>query len=310
MTDDSDLKITILTPTYNRAYILPQLYNSLRKQQDKSFEWLIIDDGSEDNTEYIVKSWIQQVDNPADFFIKYKKKENGGKHRAINYAIDYIKTEYTFIVDSDDYLTEDAILKIKKWLETIKGEKKIAGVAGLRGNSEYIRIGDFPKRIEKENYIDAYNTDRIKKRLTGDKAEIYKTDILRKFPFPEIEGETFLSESVVWNELAYHGYMVRWFNSIIYITEYLEDGLTKNLYKKRVENFKGYSLETKCEMKNHNISKYRYLGRYIILADRKGFNQQEICRFVNISKFEYFIGKAYSFLQKYADELRGGINGR
>lgn len=305
-----DIKITILTPTYNRAYILPQLYSSLQKQQDKSFKWLIIDDGSEDNTEYLFKSWTQQEKYSAGFIIEYKKKENGGKHRAINYAMQYINTEYTFIVDSDDYLTEDAILKINIWLDTIKTEKRIAGVAGLRGNSDYVRIGDFPKRIGKDKYIDAYNTDRISKKLTGDKAEIYKTDLLQKFLFPEIEGENFLSESVVWNKLAYHGYMVRWFNSIIYITEYLEDGLTKNLYKKRLENFKGYSLETKYEMENHNISKYRYLGRYIIVANKKGFKAKEICRFINISKFDYWVGRICSFLQRLVDKLkrRGEIN--
>ena len=95
--------LTILTPTYNRAGMLPQLYNSLKKQACKDFEWVIVDDGSTDNTQEVVKAWLLG----SDFPIRYFYKENGGKHTALNYAVQKIESELTFIVDSDDTLTID-----------------------------------------------------------------------------------------------------------------------------------------------------------------------------------------------------------
>src|SRR5690606_8327144 len=100
------MMITIFTATYNRAYTLPTLYNSLLRQINFDFEWLIIDDGSTDNTEKLVKDWSTR-NNP--FKIRYIKNRNGGKPRAINKAVELANTPYLFILDSDDYLTDDAV---------------------------------------------------------------------------------------------------------------------------------------------------------------------------------------------------------
>ena len=102
--------VTVLTPTYNRGHLLGKLYDSLCRQTDKSFQWLIIDDGSVDNTEDVVKNFCAMN----VLSIEYHKKNNGGKHTALNYSHSYIKGGYVVIVDSDDYLLPCAIEEIRR----------------------------------------------------------------------------------------------------------------------------------------------------------------------------------------------------
>ena len=111
------MKITVFTPTYNRGYIIENLYKSLQRQFFTDFEWLVVDDGSSDNTEELFEIWSKENNN---FQIRYYKKENGGKHRAINYALDKERGELFFTVDSDDYLTDDALYKVDKWGKVIR----------------------------------------------------------------------------------------------------------------------------------------------------------------------------------------------
>lgn len=230
--------VTVFTPTYNRAYIIDNLYQSLLAQTSFDFEWLVIDDGSTDETEQYFNSIILK-DNP--FTITYVKQVNGGKHRAINAGVKLAKGEVFFIVDSDDYLTNDAIKKVTDWVSDLDLSKKWAGVSGAKGYADKSYIG---KVYEKAPFIDAKNTEREKLNLVGDKAEAYFTKVLRDFPFPEIDGEKFLTEEVVWNRIAKEGYYIRWYKDIIYICDYLDDGLTKNNLK-NVENPKGLLLWAK-----------------------------------------------------------------
>lgn len=230
--------ITVFTPTYNRAYIINNLYQSLLAQTNFDFEWLVIDDGSTDETEQYFNS-ILLKENPFD--ITYVKQENGGKHRAINTGVKLAKGEVFLIVDSDDFLTKDAIEKVTCWVSGLDSSKKWAGVAGARGYDEKTYIG---KVYGKSKFVDAKNTEREKFNLMGDKAEAYFTKVLREFPFPEIDGEKFLSEEVVWNRIAKEGYYIRWYKDIIYICDYLDDGLTKNK-SKNIENPQGLLLWAK-----------------------------------------------------------------
>ena len=218
--------ITIFTPTYNRRQLVERLYQSLLQQTQKNFEWLVIDDGSTDNTE---KYFSNLTTKQQPFPIRYIKQENGGKHRAINNGIKKASGELFFIVDSDDYLTKNAIDKINQWTTTLDKSHKWAGIAGLRGYSKKSVVGQHSK----VSYVDAKNNERRKYNLLGDKAEIYFTDILKQHPFPEIPGEKFISEEIVWNAIARSGYYLRWFNEIIYICNYLEGGLTKDNTKDR-----------------------------------------------------------------------------
>ena len=234
--------ITIFTPTYNRKQLIERLYQSLLAQTSKEFEWLVIDDGSTDDTEEYFSRLTKQL---SPFNIHYIKQENGGKHRAINRGVQIANGELFFTVDSDDYLTTDAVEKVIKWRHSLDNSHKWAGVAGLRGDSNQNVIG---QRNDFADYIDAKNTERRLFHLQGDKPEIYFTEILKKFPFPEIPGENFISEEIVANTLARNGYYMRWFNEIIYIGDYLEDGLTYNINNKHAQNPQGCQLWAKWQI--------------------------------------------------------------
>lgn len=253
--------ISIITPTYNRGYILENLYFSLKRQTSRNFEWIIVDDGSQDNTENLVKAW------ETDFSIKYFKQKNGGKHRAVNRGVLQAKYDYIFIVDSDDYLLDNAIEIVEKLILDVKEIENIAGISGLKIYPDGTPVGNFPKKVK--NYIDASSLERKKYNITGDKAEIFKKEILIKYPFPEIEGENFISEGVSWIKIAADGYKIRWYPIPIYVAEYLEDGLSKNI-NLNIKNFQGYTLLTKTYLKyEKKMNKFIIIARYIDIAKRK-----------------------------------------
>lgn len=227
---------TVFTPTYNRAYTLPKLYQSLINQTFNDFEWLIVDDGSTDNTEELINKFICE----RKIKIRYIKKQNEGKHVSINIGARQAIGRWFFIVDSDDILTSSALEIAKKYCDEVDDDKGFAGVVGLRSNSDgQIWNTDLTKDIRKKNtgqnsrlldeVIDATPVEyRYKLGIKGDRAEIVKTDILKQYEFPSFHGETFMPESYLWYSLSRDKYKFRWFNKVIYITEYLEDGLTNN----------------------------------------------------------------------------------
>lgn len=229
------VNITICTPTYNRAYLLDKLYISLKNQNFGFFEWLIIDDGSLDNTEEVVNSFIEEK----LINIRYIKKENGGKHTALNVGIDKAKGELFWIVDSDDYIVEDSLNYIwNKWSE-IENKSKFAGLSGLRGYSNGNIIGS----KSNNEYIDTDTLSyRYKYRISGDKAEVYRTDVLRKFKFPEFTSEKYVTEAVVWNRIANENLKLRFLNKVTYVCEYLDGGLTNTSDKNIMESWQGTTL--------------------------------------------------------------------
>lgn len=220
--------LTIVTPTYNRGEKLKNLYESLKRQINKNFTWLIVDDGSKDNT----KQCVEEIKRDSNFDIIYIYKENGGKHTAINVAMKQVDSELTMIVDSDDLLTADATETIfQDWLK-YGDQPKLGGLIYLRGYSSMDVIGD------KWPYDEMYGnmiTHICNKGIKGDKAEVFQSQLLKNTPFPEFPGENFLSENIVWLTISRSAdVMMR--NKVIYITEYLEDGLTKSGRKKQVCN--------------------------------------------------------------------------
>ncbi|MFC4320708.1 glycosyltransferase family 2 protein [Litchfieldia salsa] len=249
------MKITVFTPTFNRGYIIEQLYKSLKEQTYKNFEWLVIDDGSTDNTEDLFNLWKAEKN---EFTIRYYKVENGGKHRAINKATDLAKGELFFIVDSDDQLVNVALEDVVSWEKTIENKRYFCGIAGNRGrNDNEIHGTSFIGE-----YKDATSLERNKFNITGDKAEVFYTEILRKYKFDEIEGEKFITEATVWDRMAYDGYKIRWFNKTIYICEYLEDGLTKNMTQVFARNPKGTAIYIKQQIKFYNYNLKGKLANY------------------------------------------------
>lgn len=242
--------ITVFTPAYNRAGTLPVLYESLCKQTCFDFEWVIVDDDSSDNTEGLVKDMIRRN---TLFDISYFKQEHGGKHRAVNKGVSMAKGDYFFIVDSDDYLLPDAVRLIKRWVEEIKDATHLAGVSGLRQHQDGTIVGEYPwKLLKGKEWIEVGNTKRYINKLMGDKAEIYRTDLLKNHPFAEFNNEFFLTESTCWNKIASEGFLVRWYPVPIYVCEYQEGGLTKsgaNSYVGHIKNKRGYSLQVKESLK-------------------------------------------------------------
>ncbi|MDY3861498.1 MAG: glycosyltransferase family 2 protein [Ruminococcus sp.] len=293
--------ITICTPAFNRGYILERLFNSLKRQTDFDFEWLIIDDGSTDNTEEIVNSKFLKTQ---EFPVRYYKKDNGGKHTAINKALDLACGKMFFIVDSDDYLVDDAIETIKKWEYQIDGKTGFAGISGNRGYSSSEIIGS----TFNGEFIDATALERSKLNISGDKAEIFYTDILKKYRFPEFKGENFLTENVVWNKIAYDGYKLRWFNKIIYITEYLEDGLTAKYESLLSNNPKGYALSVVQDNQyfgfgfNEKNKRYHYyysmVKKYISLGEAAANLHISRCRLWILELFFGFKSKISHILKR------------
>jgi glycosyltransferase involved in cell wall biosynthesis len=272
-------KITVFTPTYNRAYIIGKLYNSLQNQTISDFEWLVIDDGSTDNTQELFDAWI--MDNNK-FSIRYYRVKNGGKHRAINKATDLASGKLFFIVDSDDYLTNDALESVDNWERNLKGKHKFCGISGNRGKNENDIIGT----TFNESYVDATSLERNKFNITGDKAEVFYTDILRRYKFDEIDGENFLTEATVWDRMAYDGYKIRWFNKTIYLCDYLEDGLTKNIKSIFARNPIGTAIYMKQQIKFYEcglIGKFSYYNLYYeFVKDELQISQ--IARYLEIQK--------------------------
>ena len=276
--------VTVFTPTYNRAYIIDALYQSLLRQTDKYFEWLVVDDGSTDGTEAYFKDVLSR-ENP--FSVRYIKQENGGKHRAINRAVPLAKGELFFIVDSDDYLTEDAIEKLNIWKQTLPENVEFCAISGARGYSKEEYVGSV---YAKADYIDLKSTERKNCGIYGDKAEAWFTDVLRKYPFPEFPGEKFVTEATVWDAMARDGYQIRYFMDIIYICDYLEDGLTKNMDKIWKENPKGVGAWAKVELENYSsgFRKRAKIAYQYYCIERKKKPWHEMAHDIGMSGYEFF----------------------
>ena len=226
--------VTVFTPTYNRAYILGDLYHSLQRQTCMDFEWLIVDDGSADDTKALVASW-QGEENP--FPIRYVYQENGGKCRAINRGLKEADGRLFFTVDSDDYLTDDAIEKVIRWDGELPKDGHFCGYVGNRG----ITPTQTPNRLFPGGYLDGTALDRYD-QVDGERAFVFYTEIHRKYLYPEFPGEKFLTEAVTWDLMAHDGYKMRFFNDIIWIWEYKDDGLTRAGYRVFLENPQGTGL--------------------------------------------------------------------
>lgn len=264
------MKVTVLTPSYNREYSLKRLYNSLVNQTKKNFEWMIVDDGSTDNTEQLINKFVSEK----KIKIIYLKQKNGGKHRALNFGIKKIKNEMTFIVDSDDYLTNDAIETINFYYDKYKDSNNLCGYSFLRGYPNKKVNGP---EYKEEEFISDYISYRLNENNWGDKAEVYFTKYLKETPFVEIDGEKFLVESYVWGKLALK-YNTLYINKIIYIGDYLEDGLTKNRKKVKVNSPKGVVEVAKvlcCDKANLKV-KIKYMIFYIAYGKIATYNTKTL----------------------------------
>lgn len=261
--------ITILTPTYNRAAYLPRLFESLKAQTNRDFLWLVVDDGSEDDTENLIASYGQQ-----GVELRYIRQENGGKHTALNRGIAEIQSELTFIVDSDDYLPENAVETVLAYHEKYRGTPGLCGYSFLRCHSDgRVNTAYFPS----DELIGSYAQVRINGDIGGDKAEVFYTEILKKYPFPVFPGEKFMPEDAVWMQMSGPYQMVH-MNKNIYYCDYLEGGLTNTGRRMKVHSPRGMILRSKVYLDDPAIRMkvkvkmmllYQVYGRFAALSARE-----------------------------------------
>ena len=231
--------LSIFTPAYNRAHTLHLGYEALLRQTCKDFEWLIIDDGSTDNTRELVARWIKEN----KISIRYHYQENQGMHGAHNTAYRLIDTELNTCIDSDDYMPDDAVEKIVTFWKKY-GNDKVAGMIGLDQTIQGKIIGTtFPKELKETTLFGFYENGG-----KGDKKLVYRTDIIKRYPeYPIFRGEKYVG-------LAYKYYCVDenypllTMNDVLCIVEYQEDGSSMNMYKQYWKNPKGFAFYRKKEM--------------------------------------------------------------
>lgn len=232
--------ITVFTPAYNRAHTLSRTYESLLKQSCKSFKWLIVDDGSSDNTRELVSEW-QGRENGFD--IQYIYKENGGMHTAHNVAYENIYTELNVCIDSDDMLSENAIEKILEKWEQAK-DKGYAGIIGLDADFSGRVIGKgFPDNLLETTLVEYYANGG-----SGDKKLVYRTDIIKKYPpYPVFEGEKYVALGYKYR-LIDQEYKLAVLNEVLCNVEYQEDGSSNSMMKQYINNPKGFAFWRKVCM--------------------------------------------------------------
>lgn len=287
----NDDLITVFTPTYNRGKNLIKLHQSLLAQNTSNFEWLIVDDGSTDETYKIVKGL--QIDNKLD--IKYYKKENGGKHTAINLGVQKANGKLFFIIDSDDFLTNNALDLINENWEKIKTKTNICGIVGLSKFTNNEIVGTkFP--IDDE--IISFEAIYFKNNVKGDKSVAFKTEVLKEYPFPLEEGVKLVFEAVVWHEMA-KKYKVICINEVIQIKEYLTEGLTNSSCKKWFIKSMAFSFYMLVKNNTYPLNKYPllYFKNFIYLISNSLLvNKSYFDKLNYIHKFFYIIFYPRAFI--------------
>lgn len=284
--------VTVFTPVYNRKNLIGNLYQSLLSQTYKNFEWIIVDDGSTDDIDEIIKSY----QNEDRILIRFIKQENGGKHRAINNGVLHAKGELFYIVDSDDYLTKDSIERIVFHYQYIKNNDKFAGVCGMKCFPDGSRIGkEVTWKILKDSWINYW----IIKNIKGDVAFVFKTSVLRNYLFDDIPGEKFCAESLVLNRIG-KNYLMLFFNEKIYIAEYLSDGLSVSSIKNRM-NSPNYAMRIYSEMASLDIPYLKKIKAHINywrFAPCSKLKMKNKIKQIGISSYIIFMPIGYLFHMK------------
>lgn len=225
---------TVLTPTFNRAHTLPAVYESLCAQTLGDFEWLIVDDGSTDDTATLVRRWMAE----GRITIRYYWQENGGKHVAFNHGIRVARGELLLTLDSDDTVLHDALARLKAHWLAIPHRERFSGVTGLSVDPKGRVIGS----TLDQPVLDASPLDLMaQNNYEGDKWGFQRTDLLRVCPYPEIPGEPFIPEGFVWNRIA-DQFLIRFVNEPLRVVEYRTDGLSAGLLSLRVRSATGVML--------------------------------------------------------------------
>lgn len=233
--------ITVFTPTFNRAYCLYQLYESLLRQTCKDFIWMVIDDGSTDDTKAKIEAW--QSENKIE--IEYIFQQNQGMHGAHNTAYRNIRTEFNTCIDSDDFMPDDAIEII---LENTKNlGAAFAGIVGLDIDKSGNVMGQkMPDGITRTTLTDLYKIHKAH----GDKKLVYRTDIVNQYPpYPLFKGENFVPLGTLY-ALIDKNYVLKPVNKPLVVVEYLADGSSRNILKQYRRNPRGFAFSRLSKIKS------------------------------------------------------------
>lgn len=232
--------LTIITPTFNRAEKLKDCYTSLKQQTCFDFQWLIIDDGSSDNTETIVRQFQEQT---SEFSIEYHYKHNGGKHTALNQAHPFIQGKYVVILDSDDIFTPDTVETILSRWEIYENNETVGRIIFLKGYSV-----DDPVCYVKHEGVPVNTLREPRIGISGrDCCDTFRTELFTKYPFPEYPDERFIGEGAAFTLMEMESLGV-YYNKVLLIGDYLEGGLTKGGVAMRIRNPKGGMYNSKVHM--------------------------------------------------------------
>ena len=250
--------LTVFTPTYNRAHTLEKLFESLTVQTDPHFEWIIVDDGSNDGTDELIRSFENR---PHTFPIFYYTQNHGGKHRAQNKAIDLAHGDWFITCDSNKYLAPDAVEWIFKNACTVEDNPKICGIGGYRSDFSGKHIGG-EIQFGGKPYLDCSTLERDTYNITGDKSTAFRTDNLKNYKSPEYENETFVTEGAWLLQQALDGYLIRWTPHTLVHGEYMAGGLTTqgaNSRSGHEKNFLGYLKYVQLYIKGYGMEASSYL---------------------------------------------------
>lgn len=272
-------QLTIFTPSYNRAYTLYKCYQSLKHQTNSNFKWLIVDDGSTDNTRQLVESWIEE----GKLDIKYIYQENQGMHGAHNTAYENIETELNVCIDSDDYMPYDAVENILKFWNNNK-RLDLAGIAGLDAYENKSVIGtEFPPNLKESTLFDLYNKYGVK----GDKKLVYRSELTKKYVYPVFEGEKYVGLDYKYKKID-ETHKLALMNKVICLVEYMEDGSSNNMlnqYRRNPKGFAFYRIENMKNSKGKLIYKLKENIHYVsssLISKNKKFIYESPCKILTI----------------------------
>jgi len=261
------MRITVFTPTYNRRALLTRAYESLKRQTSKDFEWLIVDDGSADDTKSLVDEWIMEglID------IEYHYQENGGKMRAHNRGAEYAKSPLFLCLDSDDYLVDTAVEDLlKAWEDAVASSKdasKLAGIVSHKGKSETELLGDcdFPFGGESTLY------GLYRSGFKGETTLVFRTEVIKAYPFPEIDGEKYVPEDYIYDKID-QIYCLYILPKIITVCEIVSEGYTDSVKALKNNNVCAWYLyyEQRAYITAPSLLKWKYASYYVIYSARAG----------------------------------------
>ena len=265
------VSLTVFTPTYNRADLLPVAYHALKNQTSKDFLWMIIDDGSTDDTEKIVREWI---DTEKDFEIRYYKKENGGLHTGYNKAIEMADTELMVCIDSDDYMPENAVERILTiWRE--KGSSKVAGLIGLDVDEQGNPISGLFPDVKTFNLIKRVFGEYDFK--SGDTKLVVRTELYKSVaPMPVFKGEKNFNPQLMHLKISLNFDFIP-VNEAFCVVNYQDTGMTSGILKQFYNSPNSFAEYRKFQLSIPNSPlkfRLRYSTHYVsscILAHKKHF---------------------------------------